>query len=193
MTDSPGVPDGDIESKPRAPGPLTPAAAAERMRRRSAGVDEAIRRAEAEGAFRNLPGSGKPLQWRDDLAAGDMSLAFHMLANAGYTPDWIARSKQLRDEMADLASQVNAFVQWCQEQSRALDRDEAPADSRDRGALRAAAAARSERLHAQHTALNDRIDRYNLIAPFATARLPRLALDATLQRALERAGAASAA
>jgi DnaJ family protein C protein 28 len=180
----------DEPSEPQNPppprkGPLTPEAAAERMRRRSAGVDDAIRRAVEEGAFDNLPGKGKPLRWVSDQAAGDMALAFHMLANAGYSPDWISRNKELRAEIEGLAQRIAAFVAWVEAQlAPPVQSNEAVPG--DRQTLRTQAEARVAKLRAEIADLNGRIDRYNLVAPVASARLGRFAPDARLSHILDR-------
>src|SRR5437773_10349292 len=50
-------------------------------------VEEKIRQAQQEGAFDNLPGSGKPLLLEDESAVpSDLRMAYKMLKNANGLP-----------------------------------------------------------------------------------------------------------
>lgn len=66
-------------------------------------VDQKIAEAEAKGAFRNLPGSGKPLQLDDDtLVPEEDRVAYRILKNAGYAPPWIELQKRIFEDQAAL-------------------------------------------------------------------------------------------
>lgn len=64
-------------------------------------IDDVIREAMKEGKFDNLEGRGKPLKLnpQDDLG----SLAFRMVKDAGFAPEWV-----------ELAKQIEAGMQGCQ-------------------------------------------------------------------------------
>ena len=50
-------------------------------------AEEKIREAQAEGAFDNLPGRGRPLQYEDDSGIPpDLRMAYKVLKNAGCLP-----------------------------------------------------------------------------------------------------------
>lgn len=183
MPDSP--PGAQEPDPPARRPPHATEASAERMRRRAMGVDEAIRAAEADGAFDNLPGHGKPLTWRNDEAAGDMRLAFHLLANAGFSPEWIERGKLLRGRVEAIESRVEAFDAWCISERAELERARRTNEA-SRATLRATAAHQADRIRTEISALNDQIDKYNLVVPVATARIVRVALQERISRALDR-------
>lgn len=59
-------------------------------------IDEQIREAQERGQFDNLPGKGRPLNLAPNPYAGDMEMAFKMLRDAGYAPEWIELDKAIR-------------------------------------------------------------------------------------------------
>jgi hypothetical protein len=152
-------------------------ASADRLRQRDSAVDEAIKRAQQDGAFDDLPGKGKPLTWRDDTHAGDMALAFHMMANAGFTPDWIERGRELRARADELESGLAAWEAWWNQQRDAAATLPAESARGRRNELLASAALRVDQFRKAASELNERIDRYNLTVPVPTARMARIDVD----------------
>src|SRR3954453_19926430 len=71
---------------------------------RDSWVDEAIREAQERGAFDNLPGSGKPLEFMDNPHGADWETAFRILKNAGMAPFWIELDKIVRAELDGLVA-----------------------------------------------------------------------------------------
>ena len=70
-------------------------------------VEEKIRTAQAEGAFDNLPGNGKPLNLDDDSGVPeDLRLAFKVLKNA----DCLPIEMELRKEFFSLRKLLNAAI-----------------------------------------------------------------------------------
>lgn len=63
-------------------------------------VERQIREAMDEGAFDELPYTGRPLPLEDDSAAGEWALAHRMLRNAGVAPPWIEADKDARASLA---------------------------------------------------------------------------------------------
>ena len=59
-------------------------------------LDQQIREAQESGKFDNLPGKGKPLNLVPNPYAQDRELAFKVLKDAGYAPDWIELDKAIR-------------------------------------------------------------------------------------------------
>ncbi|MBU0986411.1 MAG: DUF1992 domain-containing protein [Proteobacteria bacterium] len=60
-------------------------------------VEERILKAQKNGEFDNLPGSGKPLELKNDACvAEDLRLAFKILKNANCLPPEIEIKKQIR-------------------------------------------------------------------------------------------------
>jgi DnaJ family protein C protein 28 len=65
-------------------------------------IDQQIREAEERGAFKDLPGKGKPLDTTPNPYAGDQELAFKVLRDAGYAPEWIELDKAIRVKLERL-------------------------------------------------------------------------------------------
>lgn len=59
-------------------------------------TERLIREAQEDGHFDDLPSEGRPLRLVDDVHAGDMALAHHVLRNAGVAPPWIESDKEVR-------------------------------------------------------------------------------------------------
>jgi len=68
-------------------------------------IEEKIRAAIRDGAFDNLPGAGKPLDFDDDrLVPEDLRMAYRILKNAGFVPPEL----EARKEAADLRRLIAA-------------------------------------------------------------------------------------
>ena len=77
-------------------------------------IDQQIREAQERGEFDNLPGKGKPLDLTPNPYAREQELAFKILKDAGYAPDWIELDKAIRGRLdrarATLACQGGAVA-----------------------------------------------------------------------------------
>ena len=62
-------------------------------------IDQQIREAQARGEFDDLPGKGKPLDLTPNPYAGEQELAFKVLKDAGYAPEWIELGKVIRGKL----------------------------------------------------------------------------------------------
>jgi hypothetical protein len=59
-------------------------------------IDKIIREARESGAFDDLPGKGKPIQWDDDsLVPEDQRMAHRLLKNNNFTLDWIQLGQEI--------------------------------------------------------------------------------------------------
>ena len=74
------------------------------------GIEDIIRKARESGAFDNLPGKGKPLNWEDEsMVPEDQRMANRILRDNGFTLDWIEAGRDLeRDYDAVRARLVQA-------------------------------------------------------------------------------------
>ncbi len=135
---------------------------------RQAVVEQRIQEAMKNGAFDNLPGKGKPLELNQNpyLEPGQ-ALAFGLLKNNGFAPEWIERDKEIRQELA--AARAELRMAWRQIQ---------PNPAAD--PLWQAAVARFE---AALPKLNRKIDDFNLLVPIVSSQRPRLRLADELRRA----------
>ena len=59
-------------------------------------IDQEIREAQERGKFDNLPGRGKPIDLTPNPFAQGQDLAFKILKDAGYAPEWIELDKAIR-------------------------------------------------------------------------------------------------
>jgi DnaJ family protein C protein 28 len=121
----------------------------------------------AAGAFDRLPGQGKPLDLaRNPYLDPSQELAFGLLKNNGYAPEWISRDKQIREELAEARARLRAT--WAQRQSN-------PAYEADWQT----SVARFEHTLSQ---LNGRIDDLNLVVPIPSCQRVHLRLADELRR-----------
>jgi DnaJ family protein C protein 28 len=130
-------------------------------------VERRIREAMADGVFDNLPGEGQPLDLsRNPYLDPSLELAYSLLKNNGYSPEWIARDKEIREELEAARTRLRAA--WTQRQVHPTDKT----------AWEAALARFEEAL----TQLNRKIDDYNLIVPISGCQRVRLRLADELRR-----------
>ena len=60
-------------------------------------IEQRIRQAQQEGAFDNLPGSGRPLNLDDDrMVPEELRMVCRVLKNAGYVPPEVEHLRELR-------------------------------------------------------------------------------------------------
>lgn len=60
-------------------------------------VDKQIRDAIEQGHFDHLSGQGKPIDLQENLfAPRDWRLAYKVMKDAGVSPEWIERDKEIR-------------------------------------------------------------------------------------------------
>jgi hypothetical protein len=126
-------------------------------------VERQIREAMEDGRFDDLPHQGRPLPAEDDAYAGEWSLAYHVLRNAGVAPPWIEADKDVRAH---------------------LDRIETIAARAARGATPTPSARRRDRaaLESLVVEVNAAIARLNAEAPTDRQHRRPLAADEVLAR-----------
>lgn len=73
-------------------------------------VDQEIRQAQERGQFDNLPGKGKPLDLTPNPYAQGQELAFKILKDAGYAPEWIELDKAIRKSLE--RARATLLRQW---------------------------------------------------------------------------------
>ena len=135
---------------------------------RQALVEHRIQEAMKNGAFDNLPGKGKPLNLnRSPYLDSGQALAFGLLKNNGFAPEWIERDKEIRQDLAAVRAELRSA--WQQSQ---------PDPATDPHWLAAVA-----RFEAALPKLNRKIDDFNLIVPLVASQRPRLRLADELRRA----------
>jgi len=133
-------------------------------------VEHRIREAMKSGAFDNLPGKGKPLDLNSNphLEPGQ-ELAFGLLKNNGFAPEWIERDKAIRREVAAARDDLRAAWQ----------------NRRANPAAESSWQAAVARFETRLTKLNRQIDDFNLIVPVISGQRRRLCLADELRRITE--------
>jgi hypothetical protein len=94
-------------------------------------VEEQIRQAQEQGAFDNLPGKGKPLDLqRNPHLPEELELAFHVLQDAGFAPEWIELDKSIRARLAEArAGLIRGLVSRRTRLAGLAGRDDRPAQA----------------------------------------------------------------
>lgn len=133
-------------------------------------IDQKIREAMERGDFNNLKGAGKPQNLeRDPNVPPDWELAFHVLKNAGYAPDWIETRKQVNGEREKLFAPFKRFAA-----------NPIP-NKKEREEKRAKVVAQFRHGAAE---LNRLIDTYNLKAPTPQVHLHRIRVEHEIEKFL---------
>ncbi|MEJ2211371.1 MAG: DUF1992 domain-containing protein [Anaerolineae bacterium] len=141
-------------------------------------IDEQIREAQEKGLFDNLPGKGKPLDLTPNAYAGDRELAYKILSEAGYAPEWIELDKAIRGRLEQARTALARAWEWYQA-SVALPGDVSPQAlsrsarrgprrqhaERERAAALAAWQVARERFEQEVAAINGQITELNLKVP----------------------------
>jgi DnaJ family protein C protein 28 len=83
-------------------------------------IERQIREAQERGLFDNLPGMGRPLELTPNPYAGDRELAFKVLRDAGYAPDWIEEDKDIRKRLDVARGVLSRRWAWHQERLQEL-------------------------------------------------------------------------
>jgi DnaJ family protein C protein 28 len=83
-------------------------------------VDQQIREAQERGEFDNLPGTGKPIDLTPNPYAQERELAFKVLKDAGYAPEWIELDKAIRNKLRSARAVLSRQWQWREARLREL-------------------------------------------------------------------------
>ncbi|MBI1878206.1 MAG: DUF1992 domain-containing protein [Chloroflexi bacterium] len=143
-------------------------ALARREQNRADLIEQRIQEAMANGEFDNLRGKGKPLPLNTNpYLDPSQELAFGLLQNNGFAPEWIEQDKEIRQEI----EATRAFLRRAWQEYLSKPADEATWQT---------AVTRFEEMLGK---INRKIDDFNLIVPVLSSQRPRLRLADELHRA----------
>jgi DnaJ family protein C protein 28 len=141
-------------------------------------IDQQIREAQERGDFDKLPGKGKPLSLEPNPYAADREMAYKILKDAGYAPEWIELDKSIRGRLDRARAALARSWAWYQDgRARLGNRTDrrAKADHLESGWQRAVTA-----FQAEIRAINADIATLNLKVP--SPRFQRTPLDEARER-----------
>ena len=134
----------------------------DKQKRFEQAIDRIILKAMDEGKFDNLPGKGKPLPDESyPFEDSDMSLAYRLLKDNDFAPEWIEERKQVESEADAAHAALERTGKWCQGQA-----DHALAEDEWQRALKT--------FREKATALNRRIRDSNLKSPLEFVQMPMI-------------------
>jgi DnaJ family protein C protein 28 len=75
-------------------------------------IDQQIQEAQERGVFDQLPGRGRPLDLTPNPYAQDRYLAYKILRDAGYAPEWIELDKVIRGKLEVSMATLGRCWEW---------------------------------------------------------------------------------
>ncbi|NDJ61593.1 MAG: DUF1992 domain-containing protein [Chloroflexi bacterium] len=143
--------------------------------------DDSIRRAMDSGAFDNLPGAGKPLNLdKNPHAPDEWELAYKIMKDNDFAPEWIELGKQLRAEEDALRKAVRRAVGGYRQALAAAVTS--PSPERQRAQAEADWARVCADLGQQVAAHNKKLLSFNLKVPPGIEQRALLSLDRELRK-----------
>lgn len=146
-------------------------------------VEQRIQEAMRQGVFDNLSLKGKPLRFEENpFLDPSEALAHRLIANQGFTLQWIEERKAIEAEIAAARARLRRAWHWYM---RALEVLNSRENTPDVEAEREWTEARWQEYVAEFEAalveINRRIDTYNLMVPLVRFQMFRLRLKDELQ------------
>lgn len=90
-------------------------------------VEQRIREAQERGEFDNLVGQGQPLNLRENpFVRPAWRLAYRILTNAGFSPDWIELDRTVRAELAQCHKLLEGQLLWARKVASSGRSDQEP-------------------------------------------------------------------
>lgn len=148
-------------------------------------LDQQIREAQESGKFDNLPGKGKPLNLVPNPYAQDRELAFKVLKDAGYAPDWIELDKAIRGKLERARANLARHWEWREARLRELANRSDSWSEAERGRVLQSWQRAVGSLEVEVEAINEEIAELNLKVP--SPRFQRFRVDTAheIQRLME--------
>lgn len=145
-------------------------------------IDQQIREAQERGEFDDLPGKGSPLDLTPNPYAQEEELAFKVLKDAGYAPEWIELDKAIRGKLDRARAVMARRREWREARLGELEGRSDQWSEAERGRVLASWQQAVAAFETELEAINKEIAELNLKVP--SPRFQRSKLD--LSRELDR-------
>lgn len=145
-------------------------------------IDQQIREAQERGEFDDLPGKGSPLDLTPNPYAREEELAFKVLKDAGYAPEWIELDKAIRGKLDRARAVMARRREWREDRLGELEGRSDRWSEAERGRVLASWEQAVAAFETELEAINKEIAELNLKVP--SSRFQRSKLD--LSRELGR-------
>jgi DnaJ family protein C protein 28 len=146
-------------------------------------VERRIREAQEQGLFDDLPGKGKPLDLSENpFLDSSWRMAFKLLQDHGFAPDWIELDKEIRTELEVLRRQLVESKRWYDEAMAALEGRSGREAEKERAWVEACWERRLSSLATRIDELNEKIALFNLKVPIANLQRRKVSLREELQK-----------
>jgi DnaJ family protein C protein 28 len=142
-------------------------------------IDQQIREAQQRGEFDNLPGKGKPLDLTSNPYAREQELAYKILKDAGYAPEWIELDKAIRGMLERAEATLVRQWKWYQNRLSELTGRSGGSAEAERNRVLAAWQQAMATFELAVVAINTEITNLNLKVP--DARFQRSKVNAALE------------
>jgi DnaJ homolog subfamily C member 28 len=147
-------------------------------------IDKQIQKAIEEGQMSNLPGEGKPLVFEDDPhTPQELRLAFKVLKDNGFAPDWMMLGKELDSKRERLLTAIKKGVRAYQGALGDAARDTNQGEQRRQRAQSTWESVQKTLWEATQ-AFNKEIITYNLKVPQGITHKPQLNLEQEIKQLL---------
>jgi DnaJ family protein C protein 28 len=153
-------------------------------------AERRIREAIEAGEFDNLEGMGKPLSTDDEnpYVPEDMRVAFKVLQNSGYAPDWMTLAQDIEADLDRLRASADVHFRVLREQLKEITADtyaitRLRTEVQRLKSLHKRAAARHERAIQE---VNRKINTFNQTVPIASLLKVPLSVEDEMRRYEDR-------
>lgn len=149
-------------------------------------IEKQLQQAVDEGQMSNLPGAGKPLDLDENpLAPADMRMAFKILQDNGYAPDWMMLGQEIDAKCSRAMAMIRRGVEAYEGSLQDATRHHTEAEQQRQRAYQAWDLAQKS-LRDAVAKLNKEIMTYNLKVPQGVAHKPQLNLEQEIKRLLRQ-------
>jgi DnaJ family protein C protein 28 len=146
-------------------------------------VERRIKEAQEQGLFDDLPGKGEPLDLSENpFLDPSWRVAYKLLQDHGFAPEWIELDKEIRIELQMLRRQLAENKRWYDEAIAALEGKTNHEAEEERVWVEVYWERRLNSLAARIAELNEKIELFNLKVPIANLQRRRVSIEKELRR-----------